>query len=366
MKNDDETIRLNCDSRIMVDPVTFRRVNPNYLHSHPHWGHKDYDYEIGSSADIAKRDGAKNKEPRTYAPPELIGEHAENQCPGLKKSRRPCRAAGNADCGVARVSANKGTHFTEEELLIASPVVLGFELTEKCWLEFSLAGLHEIQWNADAMRSVIMPDCTKRNLDALISNHSSDAVSRPANVVGLEEQGLNVVLHGPSGVGKTMTGVAIAEHLRRPLYTMNTDELGISASSVAQSLGEIVENVRSWGAVLLLDAADIYLESRQAHDIHHNSVVSVLLRFLERHNSILIMTTDRLESFDRAIQSHIHMGIRFENPSAQMRKTMWRQQVLEAQQGVSTRPRDKESVKSLSEEDFDHLSKRALDGRQVS
>jgi hypothetical protein len=35
--------------------------------------------------------------------------------------------------------------FTEEELLISSPVVLGFDLSEKCWLEFSVSGLHEIQ-----------------------------------------------------------------------------------------------------------------------------------------------------------------------------------------------------------------------------
>jgi hypothetical protein len=108
------------------------------------------------------------------------------------------------------------------------------------------------------------------------------------------------------------------------------------------------------------------LEAREAHDNHHNSIVSVLLRFMERHHSVFLLTTDRVESFDGAVQGHIHMGIRFESPSAQTRRTMWRQQVVEAEQGTLATGREGEPALPLSELDFDDLSRRALDGRQVS
>jgi hypothetical protein len=364
MKNDDEVVRWNCNSRIMVDPVTFRRLNPNYPYAQK-WGNAYHGDRISASIGRGRTDLAKTEETHACASPE---EHRITQCHGLGKPLQPCSAVvSETPCKVdSVVELNKRSRFTEEELLIASPVVLGFDLSEKCWLEFSVAGLHAIRWNENAMRSLLIPDCTKQNLNALISYHLLAAANKPAIIAERRKKGVNVVLHGPPGVGKTMMGDAIAEHHQRPLYVMRTDELGLNASSVAQGLSEAVENTRSWGAILLLDAADIYLEAREAHDNHHNSIVYVLLRFMERHHSVFLLTTDRVESFDGAVQGHIHMGVRFENFSVQTRRMIWRQHVVEAEQGTLATGRDGEPALPLSEPDFDDLSKRALDGRQVN
>jgi ATP-dependent Lon protease len=40
-------------------------------------------------------------------------------------------------------------------------------------------------------------------------------------------KGLVFVLHGSPGVGKTFTAESIADHIERPLYTLNSGELGI-------------------------------------------------------------------------------------------------------------------------------------------
>jgi len=37
------------------------------------------------------------------------------------------------------------------------------------------------------------------------------------------------LLHGPPGVGKTLTAEATAETLKKPLYTVNVGELGTEA-----------------------------------------------------------------------------------------------------------------------------------------
>jgi hypothetical protein len=365
MKNDDEVVRWNCNCRIMVDPVTFRRLNPNYPYAHK-WGHADHEDRVNASISRGRSDLVKREETHACASHE---EHTGTQCHGFKKSLQPCTAV-VSEASYEEVDSlvvpNERARFTEEELLISSPVVLGFDLSEKCWLEFSISGLQEIQWNENALHSVLIPDCTKQNLNALISHHLAAAVNHPASIADRKVKGVNVVLHGPPGVGKTMTGNAIAEHHQRPLYVMHTDDLGLNASSVAQGLSEAVENTRSWGAILLLDAADIYLEAREAHDNHHNSIVAVLLRFMERHHSLFLLTTDRVQSFDEAVQGHVHMGIRFESLSARTRMIMWRQQVVGTEQGILATGRDSEPAMPLSELDFDELSKRALDGRQVS
>jgi hypothetical protein len=45
--------------------------------------------------------------------------------------------------------------------LIASPVVLGFAFAEKLWLEFTVSGVKEIQWNETAYESLVLEPKTK-------------------------------------------------------------------------------------------------------------------------------------------------------------------------------------------------------------
>jgi hypothetical protein len=51
--------------------------------------------------------------------------------------------------------------FTDEEYLIASPVVLGFAFAEKLWLEFTVSGVKDITWNEGAYESLVLEDNTK-------------------------------------------------------------------------------------------------------------------------------------------------------------------------------------------------------------
>jgi len=70
----------------------------------------------------------------------------------------------------------------------------------------------------------------------------------------------------------------------------------------------------SWEAVLLVDEADVFLESRTSEgDANRNALVSVLLRVLEYYQGIMILTTNRITSLDVAVQSRIHLAIRYED-----------------------------------------------------
>jgi hypothetical protein len=52
-------------------------------------------------------------------------------------------------------------NFTDEEYLIASPVVLGFAFAEKLWLEFTVSGVKDITWNEGAYDSLVLEDNSK-------------------------------------------------------------------------------------------------------------------------------------------------------------------------------------------------------------
>jgi AAA+ superfamily predicted ATPase len=69
------------------------------------------------------------------------------------------------------------------------------------------------------------------------------------------------------GVGKALTAEAIADLLKRPLYTVAVGELGTDAKELEERLKEILEVACSWDAVVLIDEADIFLERRTENDI---------------------------------------------------------------------------------------------------
>lgn len=72
-------------------------------------------------------------------------------------------------------------------------------------------------------------------------------------------------------------------------------ELSTDSRYLEQELQKILDICHAWGAILLLDEADVFLEKRNMHDIHRNALVSIFLRQLEYFQGILFLTTNRVE-----------------------------------------------------------------------
>jgi len=371
MKHKNSVVRFNINGRVMIDPAIFRRINPNYQLSYLKHDELDQDEEGGEDdesddcccEDDDEEDGDDTEKDKLRM---VMWKDSKGRKHPIKLPQSVITQESNNNPEVTIETAeddgpdNKSHVFTEEELLIASPVVLGFAFSEKYWLEFSLAGIEDIKWNPEAFESLVLPDRIKQNLKGLVSSHRFNAAKTIDDVIQGKGKGLNVVLHGPPGVGKTLTGESIAEYLKCPLYAVSAGELGTNSKSLEQDLNRIMDITHSWGAILLLDEADVFLEARQPHDIHRNSLVSVFLRLTEYYQGILFLTTNRVETFDEAFQSRIHMGIRYENLPPKARKKIWQHHVgkVEAMAGD-------EAGKVFSPGDFEELSKRNMNGRQV-
>lgn len=62
---------------------------------------------------------------------------------------------------------------------------------------------------------------------------------------------------------------------------MGAADLGTSAPKVDAALTSILKISAAWGAVVLIDEADVFLEERALHHIERNAMVAVFLRHLE-------------------------------------------------------------------------------------
>jgi len=100
-------------------------------------------------------------------------------------------------------------------------------------------------------------------------------------------------------------------------------ELGVTTQDLETNLQQILEVASIWGASILLDEADIFLERRNECDIVRNAMVGIFLRLLEYHQGVLFLTTNRLKSFDPAFQSRVSIAIKYKRLDFESRKKIW-------------------------------------------
>lgn len=70
------------------------------------------------------------------------------------------------------------------------------------------------------------------------------------------------------------TSESVAEFTERPLLSLSCSEIGTDAEAVEFRLIKWMKRARRWGAILLIDEADVYLEERTAQDFQRSSLVS--------------------------------------------------------------------------------------------
>jgi hypothetical protein len=255
---------------------------------------------------------------------------------------------------------------TDEDLLIASPVARGFSISRKSWLEFSLTSVEDVEWDSKAFDRVVLPTHIKHRLQGMIISHSVATSLLPRNrPTGYRGTGLSIALHGPTGTGKSFTAVGIAEHLKRPLYSVTTSDLGTDAEFFEENLFEVIELVSRWNAILLVEDADLFVEARQPHDFHRNAIVSAFLRCMDLYHGVLFLTTRCLVGLDEAFQSRLQLGIDYDNEAAQERKEIWKYHVSDLELTEATEEYVSSWGALLSETDLEELGRECLTGRQV-
>ena len=66
----------------------------------------------------------------------------------------------------------------------------------------------------------------------------------------------------------------IAEFINRPLMTLTCSDIGTDPRDIENNLTKNFKTARSWGAVLLIDEADVFMERRSTADLNRNSLVA--------------------------------------------------------------------------------------------
>lgn len=217
--------------------------------------------------------------------------------------------------------------------------------------------MRQVEWNKKAFRRLVLKTSKKELIEALVKVHLGTAA--PSDVIEDKGVGLIMLLHGPPGTGKTLTAESVAELAEKPLYRITCGDMGTDPESVEKYLESALYIGTMWGCVVLLDEADVFLEERTQTDLVRNALVSVFLRVLEYYDGILVLTSNRVGTFDEAFKSRMQLAVHYPTLTEVDRKSIWKaffQSLYESKVIF-----DKEELDS----EVDRLAVHRFNGRQI-
>ncbi|RDK40671.1 hypothetical protein M752DRAFT_337180 [Aspergillus phoenicis ATCC 13157] len=215
---------------------------------------------------------------------------------------------------------------SDEDFLIATPVLRGYSLKDRKWLELCIDGVSDIVWKSRPFKSLVLPDGEAKDLkDLVLAFATSQSKKSDVSDDLLQGNGRNVImlLHGPPGVGKTLTAECVAEVMHVPLYVQNAGALGTTAAQIKESLSFVLRMVPKWGAVLLLEEADILTQKHNPSDPQKKALSHVFLPLLEYFEGIIFLASNRVETMDPALESHIDVAIHYPELDSASRRHIW-------------------------------------------
>ncbi|OJD20102.1 hypothetical protein ACJ73_08565 [Blastomyces percursus] len=314
--------KFHVTGRMMVDALAFKEKNPNYGFS------RVKEESTGGFIIFSDNGYEKEKDQKTVKPRNLDAKN-----------------------------------MTDREYILCSPTILGFSLSKRVGVtEFAISNIRPIDWSQlSSFDHLEIPKEKKTMIQTMVESHrpGSEISSFDDIVVG-KGRGLIFLLYGPPGVGKTLTAESIADLLRRPLYSACAGDFGIKADDLEEYLSRVLDLVRRWDAILLLDEADVFLSERSVNGLHHNALVSVFLRSLEYFEGIMFLTTNRHTTLDPAMQSRIHVGIKYESLSLEAKSRVWNKQLSNAGAKISKKELEKLLNKSSNGRQIKNIARAAF------
>jgi len=219
------------------------------------------------------------------------------------------------------------------------PMLATFDMKRHMRLRIHVQQLTEYEYDPALGGKLILPTEERDLVEVLLSGAGDFK-----DIVKGKGGGAVILCAGPPGTGKTLTAEVYAEVMERPLYTVQCSQLGLSPEDLESELLKTFARSARWGAILLLDEADVYVSER-GRDLKQNAIVGVFLRTLEYYKGVLFLTTNRSDLVDDAIASRCVARIDYTVPTLENQVKIWH--VLAETAGAAISAETIQEVKDL-------------------
>jgi SpoVK/Ycf46/Vps4 family AAA+-type ATPase len=151
----------------------------------------------------------------------------------------------------------------------------------------------------------------------------------------LREQGVALLLHGPPGVGKTMTAYYLAKRLHLSMCEVSIADFGSQVpGQLARNIKQIFQGEiivagqeKRQPAVIFLDECDAMLVSRKklGHDMMWMlEPINMLLSQIGKYPGLVVLCTNLLPMLDEALERRLLAQVYIGRPNESTRRKIWK------------------------------------------
>jgi hypothetical protein len=143
-------------------------------------------------------------------------------------------------------------------------------------------------------------------------------------------RGVTALFFGPSGTGKTMAALGIAQKLGVQVLRLDLSKVVSKyIGDTEKNIDQVFTDAQRSGAAILIDEAEALLgkrsEIKDAHDRYANIEVAYLLQRMEAYEGLAVLTTNLRQNIDPAFLRRLRFIIDFPRPNVEARRQIWLQ-----------------------------------------
>lgn len=205
------------------------------------------------------------------------------------------------------------------------PVLPMFSLAHHKTVWVNVVNMKKYKYEEGLRDKLVLPATHAKLIGALVSNldalRTENAAEDKSRTIKSKASSSLILAKGPAGTGKTLTAEVYAEEIKRPLYEVQSGQIGTEAGEIEKNLKRVLDRSIRLNMPLLINEADVFIKSR-GDDMAQNAIVSVFLRLLEYHTGLVFLTTNRGD-IDDAILSRCIAIISYSIPKPSERLRLW-------------------------------------------
>lgn len=180
---------------------------------------------------------------------------------------------------------------------------------------------------SEKLDRVVLPEETKKLVVQAAENF--DTFKRFRREVGFDDivrygKGLNILLYGEPGTGKTLFANALACHLNKKILSVQF-ALMEQQQLDTESFRVLFREATIQDAIVFFDECESLFENRRGG----RSSTSIALQEIESFDGIIIMTTNEPKALDHAMHRRISLAVEFTPPDPSLRREIWLKHVPE-------------------------------------
>lgn len=195
----------------------------------------------------------------------------------------------------------------------------------------------DTQLSQPTFDSVVISDEKREEIKAAISQvDNTSLIFETWGFGSVFEKGTAITLlfYGVPGTGKTLMAQAITSELKADLKVYTMAEIGSPTPGGSERfIQEAFKKARDFFSVekkqqvILFDECDALLYNRNKVGVILGAQINVLLTEIEKHNGIIIFTTNRIGVLDPALERRIAAKIEFPFPTMTQREAIWKRMI---------------------------------------